>query len=121
MPIQGLSIKIGETAKGGDMVNRNARMILGVILIAIGVLSIGNIYGWWKLPNFMAIWWTLIIIIPYLTDMFSKGIRPGNTIGLAGGIWFLLLQSGVIKLNSSLAFTRPLAIVLIGLACLLNR
>ena len=89
-------------------------IILGLLIVAIGVVYAGNIIGFWDLNISFAGWWTLFIIIPCGMSMFTGGINVANCVGLAVGVLLLLNAQEILKDNIGYKLIAPAIIVAIG-------
>ena len=103
------------------MINKNTRVIIGILLVAVGAISLGNQFGWWSIAVSFKGWWTFLIIIPFLSDVLSKGLKFWNTLGLAMGIWFLLSELGILSFSALLSALLPISILILGLVFIFNR
>lgn len=50
------------------------RTVWGIVLIAIGIGYLGQVMGFWEFTLFFSGWWTMLIILPALYNMFDRGI-----------------------------------------------
>lgn len=102
------------------MINKSTRIVVGIVLVALGVIRFGNYMNIWSLPVFFNGWWTLIIIIPLLADIFSKGIKVMNFTGFAVGLLFLLSETNILNLRQAADLILPLAVALLGVVFIVN-
>lgn len=96
-------------------------IILGILIVAIGVIYGGNVLGFWDLSINLAGWWTLFIIVPCAMSIFSGGLNIVNSVCVAIGVLLLLDAQGVIKDNLGPALIVPIIIIAIGLGILFRR
>ncbi len=73
------------------MKNRN---IMGLVLVAIGIILILQVFDVIKGTIFFNGWWTLFLIIPAIMSMSRTGFTIGNGILLVLGVGFLLREQG---------------------------
>jgi len=97
----------------------NKSLILGLILVAAGIIFAGNELGFWYIDIFFEGWWTLFIIIPCIISIVQNGFNTGNIIGLCIGAFFLLQQQSLFYEYRKLVF--PVGIVAIGLILILKQ
>lgn len=100
------------------MKKRILSIILGILIIAIGVIYGGNILGLWDLSINLDGWWTLFIIVPCVMSIFTGGLNIVNSVGAAIGVLLLLDAQDVIRDNLGPALIVPIIIIAIGLGVL---
>lgn len=72
------------------------RILYGLCLIAFGVLLLLNAFG--KDVNiFFPGWWTLLIIVPCVAQLFTQHDKEGALYGIATGISLYLPAAGIIS------------------------
>lgn len=98
--------------------NINRSIILGLILIAAGVIFAGNELGYWNINIFFNGWWTLFIIIPCILSIVQNGFNTGNIIGLCIGVFLLAQQQHIFYEYRKLIF--PAGIIAVGLVLILK-
>ena len=96
------------------MKNRSGGILWGVVLIALGVIFIGNISGLWDFSLFFAGWWTLFIIVPSIYGLITSKDKSGNIIFLAIGIYLLLAARGIIDYSALWKIIVPLIVIVMG-------
>lgn len=89
-------------------------IIVGLVIIAVGVIYAGNIIGFWELDITFAGWWTLFIIIPCGFSIFSGGLNVVNSVGVAIGVLLFLSAQGILKDGIGYKLIAPIIIVAIG-------
>ena len=89
---------------------KKENVLIGIILVAFGIIIFGNQNEFWDINIFFKGWWTLFIIIPSFTSIFNKEFLSG-ILGLVIGGLLLLSVYKVIVFES----IWPLFIVIIGL------
>lgn len=87
----------------------------GLFFICIGILIIGNIFGFWDFVLFFPGWWTLFIIIPCFIHIISDGIHISSVVGLTIGILLLLMRQNVIDVALTRKLIIPIILIIIGL------
>lgn len=92
-------------------------IIWGLVLLALGVLFLGNNLEIWNIDVFFTGWWTLFIIIPSLIGLFKKESVVASSIFLLIGI-SLLLSCYDIDIVNVLFF--PFLLIIIGLSCIFS-
>jgi len=73
------------------MKNRN---LLGLVLVALGIVLLLQVFNVIEGNLFFDGWWTLFLIIPAIVSMSRTGFSVGNTILLVLGVGFLLQEQG---------------------------
>lgn len=97
------------------MKNRIGSIIIGLALVALGVIFAGNVLGLWQISVFFKGWWTLFIIIPCLVSMFTDGPGIANVIGALVGVALLLARQDVITFELVLKLIFPVVLIAVGL------
>lgn len=100
------------------MRNKVGNIILGLILVAIGVLYAGNALFHWNFTIFFPGWWTLFIIIPCFVNVVKSGVNAGNAIGLTLGVLLLLGQQPFVDSSVMWSLMIPAILIVGGLAIL---
>ncbi|SCJ45519.1 MULTISPECIES: LiaF domain-containing protein [unclassified Clostridium] len=98
------------------MKNRSGGILWGVVLIALGVIFIGNISGLWDFSLFFAGWWTLFILVPCLIGLIQHGPNVGNCGGLLVGALLLAAAQGWLSWQMMGKLILPLLLIVAGLA-----
>ncbi len=91
------------------------KTVIGLLIIAMGVIILGNNLFVWNFNLFFEGWWTLIIIIPSVIRLF-KGKVQEAIFGIVVGIFLLLATRDVI----SWTLFAPIIIILIGVSILFS-
>ncbi len=91
------------------------RKIIGLIVITIGIVFLGNSMDWWQIDIFFEGFWTLFIIIPSILSLAQKQWVGGLT-GLCIGVFFLLAAQDIISYEVIL----PAIIIAVGISLLFN-
>lgn len=93
----------------------------GIILIALGVILGGNALSIWRIEIFFPGWWTLIIIIPSLINIKSRGLNIGNTVCLAIGVILFLSAWDIFPWHLFWRLIIPVFCILMGLYIIFGR
>ena len=91
-------------------------IILGVILIAVGIVFAGNALNLFKFDIFFDGWWTLFIIVPALIGLITTNDKKGDLIALVIGVLLLLACQNVINFELVWKLLLPAIIIIIGLS-----
>lgn len=92
------------------------RKFVGILVIIVGLLLSGNILELWNIEIIAKGWWTMVIIIPSLGEIYEKNYRVG-IISLLIGLFILLATCGYI----SIKFLVPLIFIASGLSMILPK
>lgn len=98
--------------------NRGKTVLLGLLLIALGIILGLNAAGITRIDLLFEGWWTLFLIIPCAVGLFTARDKVGNLIGLLVGVFLLLCVRDVLSLELLWKLLVPLTVVLIGLKLL---
>ena len=74
-------------------------VVWGVCILALGVILLGNIFGWFNVDVFFDGWWTLFIIVPSLIGLLHKGNRSTSLVFLLAGLGLLAAEQSLNLLN----------------------
>lgn len=91
------------------------RIIIGIILIACGVVYILGAFGVADISFSLDGWWTLFIIIPCLNGLFTSKDKFGNFIGFAVGVFLLLVAQDVFEYDMIWKIIVPIIIIMLGI------
>lgn len=97
------------------------KIVLGLALIAAGVLWILSILGVFSFEFSTKGWWTLFIIVPCLFGLFSDKDKVGPCIGIGIGVLLLLAARDVITWNMMWQIGLALVVIGFGVQILLVR
>lgn len=89
-------------------------IVLGALLIACGVLYVLNLLGVTDTAISLDGWWTLFIILPCLSGVFTSRDKLLSLFGLAVGVLLLLAARGVFSYAMSGKIMVPVLVVLLG-------
>ena len=96
--------------------NNFVGIVLGLLFLVIGGGYLLEVFG--VIDNFTIFfdgWWTLIFIVPCFCGLFRKdGAKVGNLIGIAIGLFFLLMAQDVLSGRKLWALLVAAICVLIG-------
>ena len=91
-------------------------IILGIVFLVIGAGYLAEVFG--VIDNFTIFfdgWWTLFIIVPCFCGLFkADGAKVSNLIGLAIGLFLLLMAQDVLDGEKLWALLIAAVCVLIG-------
>lgn len=94
------------------------KIIVGVILIALGVVFGLNALGVAEIDIFFDGWWTLFIIIPCAVGLFTEHEKLGNIIGIVVGVLLFLGAQDIIDFSLLWKLLVPVIIVAVGVKML---
>lgn len=86
----------------------------GIIIIAIGIIFLGNNLNIWNVNIFFDGWWTLFIIIPSFCGLLKKE-WTSSIIGLAIGILLLIASNHYISWDMVWKLFIPILLIVVGL------
>ncbi len=93
----------------------------GLVFIVIGAIIGLNALEITNINIFFDGWWTLIIIIPCFIGLFKTNSgKLGNFIGLAIGIFLLLVAQDIVELEIVLKLLVPFILIAIGVSIISN-
>lgn len=95
-------------------------IIWGVCMVALGVILLGNYLSIFSFNLFFDGWWTLFLIIPGLSGLFSNRNKTMSVIFLIVGIIFLLSAQGVIQNDLILKIVLASVIIVFGISIIFN-
>ena len=95
-------------------------IIVGIIVIAVGVIVALDAFNVVNITLFFDGWWTLFIIIPCGIGLFTEKEKIGNVIGLIVGVVLLLCCQNVLNFDIRWKLFLPAIIVIFGLKTLLK-
>lgn len=91
------------------------KTILGLIVILIGIILLGNSLSIWDINLFFKGWWTLFIIIPSCIGLLDKESIISSLLSLLVGILLLLACQDIINWSMVGKVFLPIFIIVIGL------
>lgn len=96
------------------------RIIIGVILIACGVIYALSAFGIADINISLDGWWTLFIIVPCLNGLFTSKDKLGNFIGLSVGVLLLLAAQDVFEFDMIWKIIVPVIIIMLGVKLIMK-
>ncbi len=93
-------------------------ILWGIVLVAIGVLLALNSLGVTDVNLLFDGWWTLFIIVPCFIDLFEKGNKTGDIIGLAIGVALLLACRDILDFDLVWKLALPAILIIVGISIL---
>ena len=100
---------------------QSSKLVLGLALIAIGVLWILNATGVFNFMFSTKGWWTLFIIVPCIFGLIDHKDKVGPCIGIGFGVLLLLAVRDVITWNMFWQIGVALMIIGFGVQLILQR
>jgi len=95
-----------------NTLKNNNRKLLGIVLIVIGSMLLLDRLGIWNFRLFFPGWWTLLLIIPAIYLIITKGMQVKYMILLLIGVFFFIDERGW----NFTVYMIPVALVLLGVA-----
>lgn len=89
-------------------------LVGGLIFIAVGVLFVLDAMNILEFELFFDGWWTLFIITPCVSGLFSRGDKTSNVIGILVGVLLLLCCQDVVGFGDFWKLLLPGVIIIIG-------
>lgn len=93
--------------------------LLGILIILIGIIFLGNNLEIWNIGIFFKGWWTLFIIIPSIKGLFKREYIS-SLLGLSIGILLLLSSNNIIEWDMVGKIFIPIVIIMVGLSFMLK-
>lgn len=94
---------------------KESTTLWGILILAVGVIFLGNSFSWWNIDIFFDGWWTLFIIIPSIYGLIKKE-WTSSIFGLIIGILLLLASQDIITWKVVWQSFFPIILILIGLS-----
>lgn len=98
---------------------RTLKIILGLALVAAGILWILNILGVLSFEFSTRGWWALFIIVPCLFGLVNEKDKVGPCIGIGIGVLLLLAARGVISWHMMWQIALALLVIGFGISLIL--
>ena len=95
------------------------KYLVGLLIILIGIIFLGNNLEIWNIDIFFKGWWTLFIIIPSIKGLFKREYIS-SLLGLSIGILLLLSSNDVINWDMVGKIFIPIVIIMVGLSFILK-
>ncbi len=98
---------------------KNVKNILwGIFLVLMGILIGLDTFEVLNINFFFDGWWTLFIIIPCTIDLFKGRDKTADILGIAVGIFLLLVCRDIITFQILIKLLVPTILVFVGLSLL---
>ncbi|MGN1121354.1 MAG: LiaF transmembrane domain-containing protein [Eubacteriales bacterium] len=97
-----------------------SNIVWGIALLAVSAVLILNAFELTDINLFFDGWWTLFIIIPCLTGVFTDHDKTANIIGLLIGVFLLLACQNILHFDMLWKLLVPVIIAVIGVKLLLG-
>ena len=97
-----------------------SKVVLGIVLIAAGLLFGVNALGLAQVNIFFDGWWTLLIIIPCAVGLFTDSDKTGNIIGVVIGILLFLCARDILSFGLLMKLLFPAIIIVAGLKLIMS-
>ena len=97
-----------------------SNVLLGIVLIAAGVIWALNEFNIANINVFFDGWWTLFIIVPCGIGLFTEREKLGNIIGIVIGVFLLLCCQDILSFSMLWKLLVPAVIVIVGLKMVLS-
>lgn len=95
---------------------KTKNILLGLLLVALGLIFGLNALGLTDIDVFFDGWWTLFIIVPCTVGLFRERDKTGNLIGLTIGVLLLLVCQDFLSFGTILKLIFPAILVIAGLS-----
>lgn len=99
---------------------KRSYIIIGIILIALGVIWVLRALGIADFSLFFDGWWTLFIIVPSVMAFFSDREKTLPAIGILGGVLMLLASREIIRWGLAWSLFPAGLIVILGISFIFN-
>lgn len=96
-------------------------IILGVILIILGIIFLGNEFDFWNIKLFFKGWWTLFIIVPSALGIWEKENRLSSFLGLLIGVLLLFATRDIIAWKSVGKIFLPALLIILGVSIIFRK
>ena len=96
-------------------------MIIGLLLIAAGIIWGGNALGLFQVSLFFRGWWTLFILVPCLYAIIKNGPDVPNIIGLIIGILLFLSARDILPNGTLGKLIIPVILIVAGAGMLIGK
>lgn len=96
--------------------NKLRNCIWGVLLVLLGALIAIDAMGIKEIDFFFEGFWTLFIIIPCAVGLVTERDKKGNLIGLAVGVFLLLVCRDIIDIDMLWKLLVPAILIIIGVS-----
>ena len=91
------------------------KIVWGILLVVLGVIWGLNALEVTDIDIFFDGWWTLLIIVPSIINLFTKPGKVGSLINIAAGVVLLLACQDILKFDLLWKLALPILLVVIGI------
>ena len=91
------------------------KIVWGILLVVLGVIWGLNALEVTDIDIFFDGWWTLLIIVPSIINLFTKPDKVGSLINIAAGVVLLLACQDILKFDLLWKLALPILLVVIGI------
>ena len=95
--------------------NDNRNIILGIVLIALGIIIMASIFDFISYDILFDGWWTLLIIIPCSIGLITDENKIPSLFGVIIGIMLLLACQNIISFDFIIKLICPLVLIIAGI------
>lgn len=99
---------------------RTSSVLWGLVFITAGVIWALNEFNITNIDVFFNGWWTLFIIVPCVSGLFTEREKTGNIIGIVIGVFLLLCCQDILSFSMLWKLLVPAIVVVIGLKMVLT-
>lgn len=99
---------------------RLAKCLWGIALLAVGVLLLLRAVGVITVSLLFDGWWTLFILVPCTIGLITEREKTGSLIGLLIGVFLLLACQDILSFDLLWKLVLPVVILLIGARLLIG-
>jgi len=97
------------------MKKRFSEIVWGIVLVVIGLILLGKFLGLYSFDIFFDGWWTLLIIIPSIIDLFFENHKSTSLTFLIIGILLLLASRDYVSYTSIFKIFICLVLIISGI------
>lgn len=98
------------------MNRKSVSVMIGIVIILIGTVILGNNLSWWNVDIFFPGWWTLFIIIPSIIGMVKDQTYFSSSIFIVLGILLFLACQEIIIWDLVWKILLPIVFITLGLS-----
>jgi len=99
---------------------KNKNYLWGILIIAIGVIFLGNNLEFWDISIFFDGWWTLFIIVPSVMGLIKGEGLVSSLLGIFIGVLLLLAARDIIDWSTVGEIFIPIVIILVGVSLIIK-
>lgn len=89
------------------------QIIIGVVLLVIGIIWLGNALNFWHIDVLFRGWWAVLLMLCFLSSIIGDGVNPINVAGLLICGVIILKQNGLIPDSVNLWLLAFAAVLLV--------